>query len=318
MNLEVRHLRAICTIAETGSLSQAASALGVSQPALTVMLQRVERLVGGQLFQRSRTGSVPTPLGEQVLQRARVLLAELDAFGAGLVHTDAPSVIHMGSPHMECIGTLVEQLDASLPEAQVHLHVEPSSTLLAHSIAHGRLDVALIGMSDEQNVSLGGQVIQRTLIPRIPVFVAIAETHPLSALAEIPLHELENDSWICPPGADDGSLTALRAACRKAGFDPRIRFEAPSGGGRQLITSGQAVQLVEPTSLGTPGLVVRPLQNEPMRMRLDLSWRRDRVPGDQLDRIYRACAAAYTKHALESAVFRPWWQAHPEVHPRTD
>lgn len=316
MDLEFRHLRAICTIAETGSLSQAASALGVSQPSLTLLLQRVERSVGGQLFLRSRTGTAPTPLGERVLGRARVLLVELDAFSADLVRPNAQAVLRMGSAHMECVATLVSRLDEALPEAEIRLQVEPSSTMLAHSLTHGRLDAALIGMSDDKDVPLGAQVMYRTLVPRVPVFVAVADTHPSACLPEIPLADLADDSWICPPGADDGSLATLRSACRRAGFVPRIRFEVPSGGGRQLIRSGQAVQLVEPTSMGCPGLVVRPLADEPMRMRLVLAWRRERLTENQIDRIHEASAAAYTQHAMESPVFRPWWLAHPEVHPR--
>lgn len=316
MDLEFRHLRAICTIAETGSLSQAASALGVSQPSLTLLLQRVERSVGGQLFLRSRTGTAPTPLGERVLGRARVLLVELDAFSADLVRPNAQAVLRMGSAHMECVATLVSRLDETLPEAEIRLQVEPSSTMLAHSLVHGRLDAALIAMSNEQDILLGGQVIQRTLVPQVPVFVAVAQTHPSAGLPAIPLADLADDSWICPPGADDGSLASLRSACRKAGFSPRIRFEVPSGGGRQLITSGQAVQLVEPTSVGCPGLVVRPLADEPLRMRLVLAWRRERLTESQIERIHEAAATAYTEHALASPALRPWWLAHPEVHPR--
>ena len=75
MELEIRHLRAICAIGDAGSLSRAATQLGISQPSLTTLLQRVERLVGGKLLERGRSGAVPTALGAQMLQRARLLLA---------------------------------------------------------------------------------------------------------------------------------------------------------------------------------------------------------------------------------------------------
>ncbi|CRK56021.1 Chromosome initiation inhibitor [Alloactinosynnema sp. L-07] len=316
MDLEFRHLRAICTIAETGSLSQAASALGVSQPALTVLLQRVERSVGGQLFLRSRTGTEPTPLGERVLRRARVLLVELDAFGADLVRPDTRGVIRMGSAHMECVGTMVQRLDEAMPDTEVTLQVESSATILAHSLSHGRLDIAIVGMSDEQNTALGPHVAQRTLVTRVPVLVSMSVKHHCADLPEVPLSALAEDAWICPPGAEDGSLAALRSACRKAGFSPRIRFEAPSGGGRQLVKSGQAIQLVEPTTQWPDDITVRPLVDDPIQMRLVLGWRRDRLTEDVVDAIYRVAAAAYTEHAMESPVFQPWWLAHPEVHPR--
>jgi DNA-binding transcriptional LysR family regulator len=67
MNLELRHLRVVCAIAETGSLTKAAAQLGLAQPALTAQLQRIERALGGPLFERDRRGARPTALGELVL-----------------------------------------------------------------------------------------------------------------------------------------------------------------------------------------------------------------------------------------------------------
>ena len=56
MNLELRHLKVVCAIAETGSVTKAASQLGLAQPALTAQLQRIERTLGGPLFDRDRRG----------------------------------------------------------------------------------------------------------------------------------------------------------------------------------------------------------------------------------------------------------------------
>src|ERR1700750_2460841 len=74
MNLELRHLKVVVAIAETGSVTKAASQLGLAPPALTAQLQRIERTLGGPLFERDRRGARPTALGELVLSRARVLL----------------------------------------------------------------------------------------------------------------------------------------------------------------------------------------------------------------------------------------------------
>ena len=78
MELELRHLKVVCAIAELGSVTKAASALGLAQPALTAQLQRIERTLGGALFERDRRGARPTALGELVLNRARVVLPAVD------------------------------------------------------------------------------------------------------------------------------------------------------------------------------------------------------------------------------------------------
>ncbi|SES32803.1 hypothetical protein SAMN05216188_13342 [Lentzea xinjiangensis] len=89
---------------------------------------------------------------------------------------------------------------------------------------------------------------------------------------------------------------------------PRIRFEVPSGAGRQLIAAGKAVQLVEPTSQGGPGVAVRPLAGAPMRMRLVFAWRRERLTWSQASRVFADVLGAYAGQAADSPVFRPWWE----------
>ncbi len=317
MDLEIRHLRALAAIADSGSVSRAATVLGISQPSLTTLLQRVERTVGGRLFERSRTGVAPTPLGERMLRRTRPLLAELDAFGADLASPADAGSVRIRSVHMQCATVLYERLDETLPEAEVTFTIEPSCTELAQALVRGGLDLAVLAAAEDQDVPLGPGLAQRILVPRVPVFVALPAEHRLAGAAEVPLAELADEAWINPPGAEDGSLASLRAAARRAGFTPRIRFEVPSGVGRGLVVAGKAVQLVEPTSAGAPGLVVRPLAGEPMRMRLTLVWHRERVSPGQVDRVHRAVASVYTRQALASPAFRPWWERHREVHPTT-
>ncbi|GAA3034434.1 LysR family transcriptional regulator [Actinokineospora globicatena] len=314
MDLEIRHLRAVCTIAEAGSLSQGATRLGISQPSLSTLLQRVERTVGGRLFERSRTGVVPTELGTDLVRRARVVLAELDAFGAG-TSADAGGPIRFGTVHMECVATLFERVERSLPGAEVSMQIEPSSTALARSLTLGHLDVAVLGMAEDHDIPLPRDIGQRIIVPWVPVYVALSAEHPLASAAAVPLAGLADEAWISPPGADDGSLAALRAACRQAGFTPDVRFEVPSGGGRRLIAAGRAVQLVEPTSQGGPGIAVRPLAGEPMRIRLLLAWRRQRIGWEQANRVYAEVVAAYSEQAMASTVFRPWWEDHREARP---
>ncbi|MFI6094458.1 LysR family transcriptional regulator [Lentzea sp. NPDC051213] len=303
MELEIRHLRAICAIGDAGSLSRAATQLGISQPSLTTLLQRVERMVGGKLFDRGRAGAVPTPLGTQMLQRARLLLVELEAFGA-TVPVGGP--VRFGSVHMECVAVLFSRLERVLSD--VTLYVDPSSTALALALGKGHLDAAVIAVDEEQDLGLPRGVAQRIVVPWVPVYIALPASHPLAALPEVELAALSGEAWVGPPGAEDGSLTALRAACRAEGFVPRIRFEVPSGAGRQLIAAGKAVQLVEPTSQGGPGVAVRPLAGAPMRMRLVFAWRRERLTWSQASRVYAEVLGAYADQAMASPAFRPWWE----------
>ncbi|GGK09998.1 transcriptional regulator [Pilimelia anulata] len=315
MNLEIRHLRAICAIDDEGSLSKAATVLGLTQPSLTLLLQRVETVLGGRLFQRSRSGATPTPLGSVVLDRARLILGELDTFGTDFVRTDQHRPIRLGIWPVSWVNALIDQLDVELPNSSVL--VEPSSRKLTQAIRHGHLDIAVIALAYEDAIPGNASLGRRMLLPRLPISVAIARSHPLAATPEIELADLANESWIAPSGSDDGCLTQLHAACRRAGYRPRIRFDIPSGNGTHLISSGKAVRLVEPTG-NYPGIKLALLAGEPLSLRVFLVWRRDRVPEDDADRVFRMAARIFQRTALASPDFGPWWRAHPELHPLAD
>ena len=74
-----QHLRAIVAVAEFGSITHAARALGTTQPALSRRLAALERASGIRLFERShRHGARPTAAGMCVIELAHGLLTEMD------------------------------------------------------------------------------------------------------------------------------------------------------------------------------------------------------------------------------------------------
>ncbi|MBM7774604.1 hypothetical protein JOD54_004808 [Actinokineospora baliensis] len=184
---------------------------------------------------------------------------------------------------------------------------------LADALARAHLDIAIIAMSDDHEITLAKHLAHRVLLPWVPVFVAEAADHPLATGAEIALTDLADEDWIGPPGPEDGSLASLRAAAARAGFTPRVRYTFPLGGGRQLIAAGRAVQLVEPTAPETPGVVIRPLEDAPVRMRIVLAWHRKRAGWDQVDAVYQETTNAYLRHAAESPAFSQWLRSHDDV-----
>ncbi|WP_338701866.1 LysR family transcriptional regulator [Streptomyces sp. Q6] len=77
--LELRQLRCLVTIVDSGSFTDAAIDLGISQAAVSRTLLGLERVLGVRLLHRTSRSVSPTTAGVQVIQRARHLLAEADA-----------------------------------------------------------------------------------------------------------------------------------------------------------------------------------------------------------------------------------------------
>lgn len=67
-------MRSVVTISDTGSISKAAQVLGISQPAISSQIKRIEHVVGGSIFQKSANGSATTELGKLVLSQAKRIL----------------------------------------------------------------------------------------------------------------------------------------------------------------------------------------------------------------------------------------------------
>ena len=74
----LRHLRLLLAVAESGSLTHAAGLAHVSQPAVTQAIRKLERETGGPLFDRTRQGFFPTPRGKALSHRVRRAFDLLD------------------------------------------------------------------------------------------------------------------------------------------------------------------------------------------------------------------------------------------------
>jgi DNA-binding transcriptional LysR family regulator len=78
LNIPTEIMRSVVGISEVGSITKAAKLLGLSQPAISSQIKRIEQAVGGNIFQKSANGSATTELGKLVLTQARKILEAND------------------------------------------------------------------------------------------------------------------------------------------------------------------------------------------------------------------------------------------------
>ena len=81
-DLDARLLRLLTTVVETGSITGAAERLGVTQSAVSHLLQKLRNIVGDELFVKSGRGIRPTPRAEALAARAQNILRDLQDFAA--------------------------------------------------------------------------------------------------------------------------------------------------------------------------------------------------------------------------------------------
>lgn len=115
---ELRSLDYVLKAVERGSFRAAAQELGVSQPAMTKAIQKLETSFGAPLFERQSHGVVPTPFGEAVIRRAREARAVLDS---ALKEVEA---LRDGNEGEVTIGANPAWQDCILPEALAEFRVD--------------------------------------------------------------------------------------------------------------------------------------------------------------------------------------------------
>ncbi|MEU3838729.1 LysR family transcriptional regulator [Streptomyces sp. NPDC028635] len=319
MQLELRHLEAVLRIAEAGSLGRAAVRLGVSQPALSAQLRRIERVTGGELFVRGRNGVEPTELGEFVLSAARRVLGEMEALAAGTRAAAPHPTLRLGCVLLVLVDRLFGHLEEELPDHEIDVTTEHSATTLTRMLGAGKYDAILYGEVGDHEVPLPDGVAARTLVPKEPACVRLSATHPLAGQEEIELADLAGETWTPLTDDGDGGPEAMTDACLRAGFTPKLRYRIADRKMRwELIAAGRAISMCQPTSPYVEGTVLRPLAGDPLTERIRIAWNRAALSQRRADALYRAAGRAYLDSVPHNAFYRTWWEARPELHPVLD
>lgn len=307
----MRHLRALCAIADAGSLHKAARQLGVSQPSLTTQLRRIEQALDGELFLRERTGCRPTPFGRAVLGRARPLLAGMAALVAEARAAAQEPRLRIGSTASRALPGWLRRLRRRLPATETSLLVDVSANALLKLVAAGQLDVAFVHEVDGCPLRIPPGLEPRVLVEREPQFVSLALDHPAAARPVVDLADLAGDRWMVDPSVD-GEQDGLHRVLTEAGFNPRF-LHGDYHTAASLVVTGEAVAPCQPTSGPREDMAIRPLRGDPLGVRLLLVSRPAADPagavgpvGPAGEELYEDLLAAYREVALGALPYRAW------------
>lgn len=186
------------------SLGRAATALGLSQPALSKAVRRLEAELGAPLFERRPAGVVPTAIGSALaarftviaaeFERAKLEVEELRAARGGLLRLGvAPALAPVQLPRA------IAALLGSEPTVRIAVR-EGLYPALAEGVVSGALDLALCNRPWER---LPGGLVAASLF-RDEFVVASGVRHPLRRRSDVPAEALTAWPWALPPR--DGPL----------------------------------------------------------------------------------------------------------------
>jgi LysR family transcriptional activator of glutamate synthase operon len=250
--MELRQLVYFDAVARHHSFTKAAQRLHVAQPAVSAQIRRLEAELGTTLLERTTRRVALTHAGELFLDRARQVLAQLDAARGDLAELSAVRRGRVRIGATQVLGSL--DLSASLaafrrryPGVSLALRTGLIAKLLGMLDA-GEVDLIVGPVHDDLPTAYQA----RPLVPESLVLVT-PPGHPLAAGRDVALAAAGDEPFVCLP-ADSRLHEILAGAAAAEGFVPRVEFETYSPASiRELVSAGLGVALLARSAAEGPG-----------------------------------------------------------------
>lgn len=279
-NMELRHLRYFQAVAEELSFSRAARRLRVAQPALSRAVREIETELAAAVFERSRHFVRLTPAGGVLLHETALLLDRWDEALRRVRRTASGEegelrLGYIGPPTRNFLGRLLLEYRRRYPRVSLHLE-ERTPERVWEMVARGRLSAALT--RPVQSLQALGM---RTILLRDEhLGLAVPPGHAFAKRRSLPWTALVHEPLIILARREGMGLhDAVLAACRQAGFAPRLAH-TPSLVGTVLryVEAGAGLGVVTDSVMASR----HPLRFVPLRPRqtvpLVLVWNEDEDP----------------------------------------
>lgn len=177
-------------ISETGSLSKAGERLGLSQPAISSQVKRLQGMIGGSLFVKTANGTTTTELGKLALLHARRILEANDQMLRLGGNTAGPQLLRLGLSTLFVSDFVKHQTRESL--ADIFIHTD-HSTMIGRGLIDGYIDMACIYENEVIKADVEELVINEFEEPLVWVR---SSDFVLSPGAPIPLLTWPGDDWM--------------------------------------------------------------------------------------------------------------------------
>ncbi len=213
--MELEQLRHFLKVAELGNFTRAAEAVGLSQPALSRSIARLEEELGRPLFERQTRHVSLTDSGNLLVDRARQILSLVD---------DAKSEIHddgqTGRIRVAAIPTIapyflperLSEFHQKFPQAKVLVHEDTTANLLK-KITDGMVDVGIASLP------IDAKYLQVESLFDEELLLVTAATSPLAQKKSIYLRDIESLPFVLL-GEAHCLTDSVVSFCKRSSFHP--------------------------------------------------------------------------------------------------
>jgi LysR family transcriptional regulator, hydrogen peroxide-inducible genes activator len=300
--VNLRDLRYLVALAEHRHFGRAAAASFVSQPTLSTQIRKLEDELDVALVERAPRRVMLTPVGRDIADRARRILADVDQLKETARRTRDPEAgtVRLGlfptlAPYL--LPHVVPLLRERFPRLELLLTEDKTEAILA-MLRDGRLDAGVLALplADEQ--------FHIEPLFEEPFVLAVPQSHPLARRRSLKMKDLANQSLLL---LEDGHCLREQAldVCQLAGAGERNGFRATSLETlRQMVAANAGITLLPTLAIKPPVArsenvhLLRFSDGAPSR-RIAMVWRRSSATSGFLEKL------AATFRELPDALFDP-------------
>jgi LysR family transcriptional regulator, hydrogen peroxide-inducible genes activator len=292
--MNLRALQYLLALAEVRHFSRAAELCHVSQPTLSTQIRKLEDELDVQLVERHPRQVMLTPVGEEIVARARSLLGEVEAIRAIARRSRDP---HSGTVRIGIFPTLapyllphvVPAIRKAFPRLTLRLYEEKTEDVI-EMLGQGRLDAGLLALPVSEDW------LHSRILFEEPFVLAVPEHHPLARREFIDMADLQDQELLL---LEDGHCLRDQAleVCQLAGAHEKLDFHATSMETlRQMVAANTGITLmpslaVKPPVAHTDNLVTRPFRQPGPKRTIAMAWRKTSALSEFLEELAGLFAA---------------------------
>lgn len=238
--MEFEQLRHFREVAETGNFTRAAAGIGLSQPALSRSIARLENELGQPVFERQTRKVVLTDAGRILHERSQKILALVDDLKAEISDDGRTGRIRVAAiptiaPFL--LPPLLRGFSREFPQAAVIVHEDTTETLLK-KLSEGEIDVAILARPIAPRHLEIEDLFQEEL------FLVTSSHHPLNKKKRVQLADLESLPFVLLGEAH--CLTGnVMQFCQQKAFRPvSIEQTSQLASVQELVSLNHGISLI--------------------------------------------------------------------------
>ncbi len=280
--MNIRALQYFVKLADLKHFSKAAEACFVSQPTLSTQIRKLEEELGVQLVERAPRKVMLTPVGEEIAERARGVLNEIEQIRVAARKSIDPAegTLRLGifptlAPYL--LPHVIPKLRKKYPRLLLQLAEEKTDEILK-MLHRGALDAALLALP------ILDEGLEIVVLFEEPFVLAIQNDHPLASRDTVTTEDLRDSELLL---LEEGHCMREHAleVCALAGASERVDFHATSMETlRQMVAADVGITLmpllaVKPPIAKTQNVVIKPFKDPGPSRTIALVWRRTSALG---------------------------------------